>query len=90
MAVLPKPCAPAQVIEALLLQQDWRASLALLIAWLSESAAVPLEDGMASFHDLSARWLDGALACADRDALVPRFFALLPARESEPGPPSDG
>ena len=67
----------AQVIEALLVQQDWRASLALLIAWLSESANVPLEDGTASFHDLSARWLDGALASPDRDALVPRFFALL-------------
>jgi hypothetical protein len=77
------PAAFAQVIEALLLQHDWRASLALLIAWLSESATVPLEDGMASFHDLSARWLDGTLASPDRDALVPRFFALLPANAED-------
>jgi hypothetical protein len=73
----------AQVIEALLVQQDWRASLALLIAWLSESANTPLEDGTASFHDLSARWLDGALAAPDRDALVPRFFALLAANAED-------
>jgi hypothetical protein len=73
----------AQVIEALLRQQDWRASLALLIAWLSESATVPLEDGTASFHDLSARWLDGAAASSDRDTLVPRFFALLASNAEE-------
>jgi hypothetical protein len=73
----------AQVIEALLVQQDWRASLALLIAWLSESANTPLEDGTASFHDLSARWLEGALAAPDRDALVPRFFALLAANSED-------
>lgn len=73
----------AQVIEALLVQQDWRASMALLIAWLSEAANVPLEDGTASFHDLAGRWLEGALASADRDALVPRFFALLPANAED-------
>ncbi|HVK12647.1 MAG TPA: hypothetical protein VM597_28110 [Gemmataceae bacterium] len=73
----------AQVIEALLRQQDWRASLALLIAWLSESATVPLEDGTASFHELSARWLDGATASPDRDTLVPRFFALLASNAEE-------
>jgi hypothetical protein len=68
----------AQVIEALLIQHDWRASMALLIAWLSESANVPLEDGTASFHEMTARWLDGAIASTDRDTLIPRFFALLP------------
>src|SRR5262245_23870335 len=77
------PAAFAQVIEALLAQQDWRASLALLIAWLSDAARVPLEDGTASFHDLSGRWLDGALAAPDRDALVPRFFALLSANAED-------
>jgi hypothetical protein len=77
------PAAFAQVIEALLIQQDWRAGMALLIAWLSEAAKVPLEDGTASFHELSARWLDGAVASADRDALVPRFFALLPANAED-------
>ncbi|HKA07589.1 MAG TPA: hypothetical protein VKD71_10050 [Gemmataceae bacterium] len=77
------PAAFAQVIEALLVQQDWRAALALLIAWLSESANTPLEDGTASFHDLSSRWLDGALVAADRDALVPRFFALLAANAED-------
>jgi hypothetical protein len=77
------PAAFAQVIEALLVQQDWRASLALLIAWLSEAANVPLEDGTASFHELSARWLEGALSSPDRDALVPRFFALLSANAED-------
>ncbi|HJZ90125.1 MAG TPA: hypothetical protein VKE40_04585, partial [Gemmataceae bacterium] len=73
----------AQVIEALLIQHNYRAALALLIAWLSESARVPLEDGTASFHELSGRWLDAALASTDRDALVPRFFALLAANAEE-------
>jgi hypothetical protein len=77
------PAAFAQVIEALLIQQDWRASMALLIAWLSEAANVPLEDGTASFHDLSARWLEGALTSVDRDSLVSRFFALLPANAED-------
>ena len=77
------PAAFAQVIEALLVQQDWRASLALLIAWLSEAANVPLEDGTASFHELSARWLEGALSSPDRDSLVPRFFALLSANAED-------
>lgn len=77
------PAAFAQVIEALLVQQDWRASMALLIAWLSEAAKVPLEDGTASFHDLSARWLEGTLTSPDRDSLVPRFFALLPANAED-------
>lgn len=67
----------AQVIEALLRQQDWRAALALLIAWLSEAETVPLEDGTASFHELAAMWLEGAMASESRDTLVPRFFALL-------------
>ncbi|HEX3146859.1 MAG TPA: hypothetical protein VHR66_02085 [Gemmataceae bacterium] len=77
------PAAFAQVIEALLVQQDWRASLALLIAWLSEAASVPLEDGAASFHELSARWLEGALASAERTTIVPRFFALLAANADD-------
>jgi hypothetical protein len=77
------PAAFAQVIEALLVQQDWRASLALLIAWLSEAASVPLEDGTASFHDLSARWLDGAIASPERNTIVPRFFALLAANAED-------
>src|SRR5262245_4725852 len=71
----------AQVIEALLVQQDWRAALALLIAWLSESANTPLEDGTAPFHDLSSRWLDGALVAADCDALVPRFCCVHASAE---------
>lgn len=67
----------AQVIEALLRQRDWRASMALLIAWLSESETVALEEGTTSFHELAAHWLDGALSSNDRDLLVPRFFAML-------------
>jgi len=39
------PAAFAQVIEALLVQQDWRASLALLIAWLSEAILAGMDEG---------------------------------------------
>jgi hypothetical protein len=85
----------AQVIEALLVQQDWRASFALLIAWLSEATNVPLEDGAASFHELTLRWLEGAMASPERESLVPRFFALLPTNAEDlwhvpplPGAPS--
>lgn len=77
------PSAFAQVIEALLVQHDWRASMALLIAWLSEASNVPLEDGAASFHELASRWLEGAIASPDRDTLVPRFFSLLPANAED-------
>ncbi len=73
----------AQVIEALLIQQDWRASMALLIAWLSEAANVSLEEGASSFHELAARWLEGTLASPERDTLVSRFFSLLQANAEE-------
>ncbi|WP_157369462.1 hypothetical protein [Zavarzinella formosa] len=69
----------AQVIEALLLQQDWRASLALLIAWLSESETASLEEGTVSFHELARQWLEGVMTTDDGPSLVARFFALVEA-----------
>ena len=69
----------AQVIEALLLQRDWRASLALLIAWLGESETVPLEEGTVSFHELARQWLDGVMATSEGPTLVARFFSLAEA-----------
>ncbi len=78
------PAAFAQVIDALLTHGDYRASLALLVTWLSEADAVPLQDPSASFFRLAFRWLravtaGGAVPAADRAPLVRRFFELLEA-----------
>ncbi len=69
----------AQVIEALLLQRDWRASLALLIAWLSEAENASLEEGTVSFHELARQWLDGVMTTDEATTLVARFFSLTEA-----------
>lgn len=69
----------AQVIEALLLQRDWRASLALLIAWLSEAGTASLEEGTVSFHELARQWLDGVFSTDEATTLVSRFFSLVEA-----------
>lgn len=73
----------SQVIEALLEQQDWRAAMALLITWLSESPKIPLEDGAVSFHDLATKWLEGTLVDPQAGQLIPRFFELLPTNADE-------
>ena len=51
------PKAFSLVIEALLERDDFVASMALLIHWLSEAEQVPLEQGGSSFHQLSQQWL---------------------------------
>ncbi len=78
------PAAFAQVIDALLTHGDYRASLALLVTWLSEADAVPLQDPSASFFRLTFRWLQNvvaadALPAAERAPLIQRFFELLEA-----------
>lgn len=82
------PSAFAQVVEALLQQGDIKASLSLLMTWLSEAAAIPLEQGEASFHALAHRWLvtmlhNEQIAPSERVSLIVRFFALLEANAEE-------
>lgn len=78
------PAAYAQVIEALLDHHEWRAAMALLMTWLSESDLVPLEDPAASFERLAERWLRAVISASDlspsqRLDLARRFFELLEA-----------
>jgi hypothetical protein len=80
------PAAFAQVIEPLIERGEWRAAMSLLMTWLSESAAVPLDEPGASFERLTERWLRGAVASdlgAERAPLLARFFELLEANASE-------
>src|SRR4029079_18261276 len=74
--------------EPLIARQEYRAAMALLMTWLSEGEAVPLEDPSASFEALCERWVR-SVASAEvvpapaRAALVRRFFELLDANASE-------
>ena len=82
------PSAFSQVIEALLDRPDYRAAMALLATWLSESEAVPLQDSSTSFFRLVFRWLRNVtstedLAPAERGALVRRFMELLEANAED-------
>lgn len=74
------PAAFSRVVAALLDRHDYPASMALLMAWLSQAPGVPLGEGDFSFHDLAVQWLKRAAARGDETArLVPRFFELLEA-----------
>ncbi|MFM8272610.1 MAG: hypothetical protein ACKODX_09780, partial [Gemmata sp.] len=80
------PAAFAQVIEPLIERREWRAAMGLLMTWLAESDAVPLNEPGASFDALAERWLRGTLASepvAERGPLLGRFFELLEANASE-------
>ncbi len=82
------PAAYAQVIEALLDRPDYRAALALLVTWLSDSETVPLQDPSAAFVRLAFRWLRSVVtgtgvADTDRAVLIRRFFELLEANAEE-------
>ncbi|HWY85652.1 MAG TPA: hypothetical protein VNX28_02955, partial [Gemmataceae bacterium] len=89
------PKAFALVVDALLRQQDFRASMALLMTWLSQVEEVLLEDGDFSFHQLALRWMLGicALASVKVDAaatqsplaLVVKFFDYLEANAEDFG-----
>ena len=66
------PQAYALVIDALLHQGDFVASMGLLMHWLSEAERKPLEKGASSFHLLARRWLwDWCARCADPQADSP-------------------
>jgi hypothetical protein len=82
------PAAFAQVIEPLIVRQEYRAAMALLMTWLSEGETVPLEDPSASFEALCERWVRSVASAevvpaAARAALVRRFFELLEANANE-------
>ena len=53
------PKSFALVVEELLRKDDYRASMALLMNWLSQAEQVPLEHGDYSFHALALRWMLG-------------------------------
>ena len=70
----------AQVLEALLREEDWNAALALLMAWLSEAETIALEEGNASFSFMAERWIDGVSHAVDgpaRSTFLRRFLDLL-------------
>jgi hypothetical protein len=72
----------ALVVDALLSKEDYRAAMALLMAWLSQ-AQVPLEDGDYSFHTLALRWMLGVSRSSDAWPLVKKFFDYLEANAEE-------
>jgi len=55
--IFDSPRAYALVIDALLDREDWVASMALLIHWMSESGRVMLEQRGSSWYRLARRWL---------------------------------
>jgi hypothetical protein len=88
------PAAFAQVIEALIKHSQWKAAMALLMTWLSESSTVPLEDPSASFDELAERWVHDlvaapALPAAEKAVLIRRFFELLEANAEDRWLPPD-
>jgi hypothetical protein len=87
------PAAFAQVISALLDHEEWKAARALLMTWLSESDAVPLDDPSASFDELAEAWVrevvNAELPASERAGLVRRFFELLEANAEDRWQPPD-
>jgi hypothetical protein len=87
------PGAFSRVVAALLDRGDLRASMGLLMAWLSESSQIALQDGEHSFHQLAQRWMSEARRMEDpieRAALMEKFIQLLEANADELWiPPAD-
>ncbi len=77
------PKAFALVVEALLTKSDLRASMALLMTWMSQSEQVPLEEGEHSFHQLSLRWMLLVGADAPVSPLLFKFFDHLEANAED-------
>jgi hypothetical protein len=78
------PKAFQLVVEALLERGDQVASMALMLQWVSQVEYTPLEDGDASFHSLSLRWLRAVEAHQsssgpDQWPLVAKFLQHLEA-----------
>ena len=88
------PKAYGLVIDALLQRNDFVASRALLIHWVSQAHRVPLEQGDTSFYSLVERWLMRLVgqreehlwsneARADVWQRIRRFFDYLEANAEE-------
>ncbi|WP_164102770.1 hypothetical protein [Candidatus Laterigemmans baculatus] len=76
------PRAYALVVDALLHRDDFVASMALLVHWLSHADTVGLRRGSSSLPQLAERWLARLrAACGDsperRPASVPRPWSLV-------------
>lgn len=85
---LTTPAAFAQVVQALIRRQAYRAAMALLMTWLAEGGRIPLQDTSASLDELAHRWLhsvttDSSLSEEARAALIRRFLELLEANADE-------
>src|SRR5206468_7164654 len=80
------PAAFAEVVSALLDRGDLAAAMGLLMAWLSQTPGVALEDGEHSFHALARRWAEAVAGRPDspeRRSLLRRFFEALEASAEE-------
>jgi hypothetical protein len=74
----------ALVVDALLRKDDYPAAMGLLMSWLGQAEAVPLEDGEYSFHTLALRWMLGASSQRDKASeTVHRFLEHLEANAEE-------
>jgi hypothetical protein len=80
----------ALVVDALLQREDFRASAALLMTWLSQANEVPLVEGDHSFHQLALSWMLrlGLVAASEESntpllELVVKFFDYLEANADE-------
>jgi hypothetical protein len=83
------PKAFAYVLDSLLEKRDYRASMGLLMTWLSQASEVPLVEREHSFHQLALRWMLGVVGDATAQAagtaldLVVRFFDAIEANAEE-------
>lgn len=78
------PKSFALVVDALLRKEDLKASMALLLTWLSQAQEVPLEEGDHSFHQLALRWMLGL--CAQAGLGNERFRAETATTPALPQP----
>lgn len=86
--------AYAMVIESMLNQSDYVASMALLVHWLSRAEETGLEQGDGSFNALALRWLrqlqddeqfEPSQQVPDKQFLIRRLFEYLEANAEEYG-----
>jgi hypothetical protein len=78
------PKAFILVLDALLLKEDYRAAMALLMTWLNQVEQVPLEDGGYSFHFIALRWMASVTSKTPVDwSLVQKFFDYLEANAED-------
>lgn len=88
------PKAYVLVIDTLLDQEDFVASMHLLIHWLSQADRIELQEGRDLFHVVSDRWLEDVLQAVVTTAeenheshwkLIAKFFDYLEANAGPHG-----